>query len=171
MVVVDHNPALGQRLAAQYPDIEVSPPASSSAAFLGARNTGIDQAKGNVVVFLDDDAYADPCWLQSLLACYDDESVLGAGGLVLPDWSPAGPPGWLPEEFLWVVGCSCRGLPETKAEVRNPVGANMSFRRTAFGTAVCFDSSVGRNAKAPPAMGCEETEFSVRLRQMRRMGE
>ena len=166
MVVVDHNPALGQRLAAQYPDIEVIA-SKFERGLSGARNTGIDQAKGNVVVFLDDDAYADPCWLQSLLACYDDESVLGAGGLVLPDWSPAGPPGWLPEEFLWVVGCSYRGLPETKAEVRNPVGANMSFRRTAFGTAGYFDSSVGRNAKVTRPMGCEETEFSIRLRQMR----
>ena len=166
MVVVDHNPALGQRLAAQYPDIEVIA-SKFERGLSGARNTGIDQAKGDVVVFLDDDAYADPCWLQSLLACYDDESVLGAGGLVLPDWSPAGPPGWLPEEFLWVVGCSYRGLPETKAEVRNPVGANMSFRRTAFGTAGYFDSSVGRNAKVTRPMGCEETEFSIRLRQMR----
>jgi glycosyltransferase involved in cell wall biosynthesis len=164
VVVVDHNPALCQRLATQYPDLEVIP-SKFERGLSGARNTGIDHAKGDVVVFLDDDAYGDPCWLQFLLACYDDESVLGAGGLVLPDWNSADRPGWLPEEFLWVVGCSYRGLPETKAEVRNPVGANMSFRRTAFETAGYFDSSVGRNAKVSRPMGCEETEFSIRLRQ------
>jgi glycosyltransferase involved in cell wall biosynthesis len=165
VVVVDHNSALCQRLVAQYPDLEVIAN-KFERGLSGARNTGIDHAKGDVVVFLDDDAYADPCWLQSLLACYDDESVLGTGGLVLPDWSSAAPPGWLPEEFLWVVGCSYKGLPEIKAEVRNPVGANMSFRRTAFDRAGYFDSSVGRNAKVTRPVGCEETEFSIRLRQM-----
>lgn len=165
VVVVDHNPALCQRLAAQYPDLEVIPN-KFGRGLSGARNTGIDHSEGDVVVFLDDDAYADSCWLQSLLACYGDESVLGAGGLVLPDWSSAGRPGWLPEEFLWVVGCSYQGLPETKAEVRNPVGANMSFRRTAFDRAGYFDSSVGRNAKVTRPIGCEETEFSIRLRQI-----
>ena len=105
VVVVDHNPALCQRLAAQYPDIEVI--ASKFERGLSAHAIpGSTRLRVTWFVFLDDDAYGDPCWLQSLLACYDDESVLGAGGLVLPDWSPAGPPGWLPEEFLWVVGCS-----------------------------------------------------------------
>ena len=165
VVVVDHNPALCQRLATQYPDLEVIP-SKFARGLSGARNTGIDHAKGDVVVFLDDDAYADPRWLQSLLACYDDQSVLGVGGLVLPDWSSTDRPGWLPDEFLWVVGCSYRGLPETKAEVRNPIGANMSFRRTAFDRAGYFDSSVGRNAKVTWPIGCEETEFSIRLRQV-----
>jgi GT2 family glycosyltransferase len=164
VVVVDHNRALHQRLAIQNPDLEVISN-KFERGLSGARNTGIDHAKGNIVVFLDDDAYADPRWLQSLLACYDDESVLGAGGLVLPDWSSADQPGWLPEEFLWVVGCSYQGLPKVKAEVRNPVGANMSFRRTAFDKAGYFDSSVGRNAKVTRPIGCEETEFSIRLRQ------
>jgi len=164
IVVVDHNLALGQRLATRFPHLDVVPNRFER-GLSGARNTGVDQARGSVVVFLDDDAYADPGWLQSLLACYDDESTIGAGGLVLPDWSPAGPPGWLPEEFLWVVGCSYRGLPEAKAEVRNPIGASMSFRRTAFDLAGYFNSSVGRNAKVSRPAGCEETEFSIRLRQ------
>ena len=165
IVVADHNSALCQRLAVQYPALEVIPN-KFEPGLSGARNTGIDQAKGDVVVFLDDDACAEPGWLESLLACYDDESVLGAGGLVLADWSSADRPGWLPEEFLWVVGCSYQGLPKAKTEVRNPIGANMSFRRSAFDMAGHFDSSVGRNVKVTRPLGCEETEFSIRLQQI-----
>lgn len=165
IVVADHNSALCQRLAAQYPDLEVIPNKFGH-GLSGARNTGIDHAKGDVIVFLDDDAYAERCWLESLLACYDDESVLGVGGLVLADWSSVDRPGWLPEEFLWVVGCSYQGLPETRAEVRNPVGANMSFRRSAFDRAGRFDSSVGRSVAVSRPLGCEETEFSIRLRRI-----
>jgi glucosyl-dolichyl phosphate glucuronosyltransferase len=165
IVVADHNSVLCQRLASRYPDLEVLPNRFGR-GLSGARNTGIEHAKGNVIVFLDDDACAEPGWLECLLACYDDESVLGVGGLVLPDWSSVDRPGWLPEEFLWVVGCSYRGLPEIRAEVRNPIGANMSFRRSAFDAAGRFDSSVGRSIAASRPLGCEETEFSIRLRRI-----
>ncbi len=165
IVVADHNPALRDRLAAEYPDLEVISNAFEK-GLSGARNTGIEHAIGDVVVFLDDDARAQPQWLETLLASYDDESVVGVGGLVVADWSSVGRPGWLPEEFLWVVGCSYRGQPEAKAEVRNPIGANMSFRRSAFDDAGLFDSSVGRTIASSRPLGCEETEFSIRLRRL-----
>jgi glucosyl-dolichyl phosphate glucuronosyltransferase len=165
IVVSDHNAALCDRLADEYPDFEVISNKFKK-GLSGARNTGIEHADGDVVVFLDDDARAHPQWLETLLASYDDESVLGVGGLVLADWSTPGRPAWLPDEFLWVVGCSYRGLPEIKAEVRNPVGANMSFRRCAFAKAGLFDSSVGRTSGSSRPLGCEETEFSIRLREL-----
>lgn len=165
IVVADHNPRLCDRLAAEYPDHEVIP-STFGPGLSGARNTGVERATGDVVVFLDDDARAQPRWLETLLACYGDESVLGAGGVVLADWSPPGRPAWLPEEFLWVVGCSYRGQPEVTAEVRNPIGANMSFRRSAFDRAGLFDASVGRTFASSRPLGCEETEFSIRLRRL-----
>ncbi len=165
IVVADHNPALCDQLAAEYPDLEVIPNKFEK-GLSGARNTGIEHAAGDVVVFLDDDARAQPQWLENLLSSYDDESVLGVGGMVLGDWSPPGRPAWMPDEFLWVVGCSYRGQPQVKAEVRNPIGANMSFRRSAFDQAGLFDSSVGRTFASSRPFGCEETEFSIRLRKL-----
>jgi GT2 family glycosyltransferase len=165
IVVADHNAALGDRLAAEYPGLEVISNKFGK-GLSGARNTGVEHATGDVVVFLDDDARAQPQWLEALLAPYDDESVVGVGGMVLGDWSAPGRPAWLPEEFLWVVGCSYRGQPRVKAEVRNPIGANMSFRRSAFDQAGLFDSSVGRTFASSRPLGCEETEFSIRLRRL-----
>ena len=165
IVIADHNPALRDRLAAEYPDHEIISNKFEK-GLSGARNTGIEHAAGDVVVFLDDDARAQPQWLETLLGSYDDESVLGVGGVVLADWSSPGRPAWLPDEFLWVVGCSYRGQPEVKAEVRNPIGANMSFRRSAFDQAGLFDSSVGRTSISSRPLGCEETEFSIRLRRL-----
>lgn len=165
IVVVDHNAALQERLEAEYPKLVVIPN-KFERGLSGARNTGIEHSAGDIVVFLDDDARAEPRWLETMLAPYDDESVLGVGGLVLPDWGSQARPGWLPDEFLWVVGCSYRGLPEVTAEVRNPVGASMSFRRSAFDRAGLFDSSVGRNVLDSRPAGCEETEFSIRLIQL-----
>jgi GT2 family glycosyltransferase len=165
VLVVDHNPILGEHLAAAHPDVEVIPN-KFSRGLSGARNTGVQHSIGDIVVFLDDDACPEPDWLQALLIPYADESVLGVGGLVLADWDLAARPTWLPEEFLWVVGCSYRGLPESTAEVRNPIGASMSFRRHVFDRAGLFDSSVGRNMGVSRPLGCEETEFSIRLRSL-----
>lgn len=163
IVVVDHNAALYERLRAQYPQVEVIL-SKFDRGLSGARNTGVQHvADGDIVAFLDDDAWAEPGWLETLLASYQDQSVLGVGGLVLPDWSPNEQPSWLPAELLWVVGCSYRGLPEARAEIRNPVGANMSFRRSAFDRAGLFESSIGRNILSSRPLGCEETEFSIRL--------
>lgn len=162
VVVADHNPVLYERLKTEYPHFDVLPNRSDR-GLSGARNTGVENSEGDIVAFLDDDARAEPEWLGALLAPYEDESVLGVGGRVLADWGSADKPAWLPDEFLWVVGCSYRGLPNARAEIRNPVGANMSFRKSAFTHAGLFDSSVGRNVALEGPLGCEETEFSIRL--------
>lgn len=162
IVVTDYNPDLCRRLRAEYPKLTVVPNRFAQ-GLSGARNTGIEIATAEIVVFLDDDAHAEPDWLQAMLAPYQDETVIGVGGKILPDWEASAPPYWLPEEFLWVVGCSYRGLPEENAQVRNPIGANMSFRRAAFEAAGRFDSSVGRNNLRSRPLGCEETELSIRI--------
>lgn len=47
-----------------------------------SRNTGIALAAGDVVAFIDDDAYPDPAWLDRLAEAYADDEVAGAGGPV-----------------------------------------------------------------------------------------
>lgn len=161
IVVVDHHPELLQRVREAFPDviaIENEGPRGLSAA----RNSGVAAARGAVIAFLDDDAVADKAWLRYLLMPFASSRVAAVGGAVQPDWEVT-PPRWLPEEFFWVVGCSYRGLPGTRGEVRNPIGANMAFRREVFTDIGGFHASVGRIGTLPA--GCEETELCIRLRQ------
>lgn len=158
VVVVDHNEELLHQSDQAFPNARVLANAGPTGLSAG-RNTGVSVSTGDVVAFLDDDAAADSTWAERLLAAYTDDAVVGVGGLVLPDWR-APRPRWFPEEFLWVVGCSYRGQPTQRAEVRNAIGANMSFRRSVFERTGGFDLTVGRVGK--DAAGCEETEFSLR---------
>jgi GT2 family glycosyltransferase len=163
ILVVDHNPPLLERARAALPDVRVVPN-TGRRGLSGARNSGVAHAIGEVVAFLDDDARAEPDWLERLAAGYANPSVVGVGGAATPVW-PGRRPRWLPPEFDWVVGCSFTGMPETPAPVRNLIGANMSFRREVFGNVGGFTDGIGRVGSRP--LGCEETELGIRLRQWR----
>lgn len=158
VVVVDHNPALLARVQRAFPEVRATGNAEGS-GLSGARNTGAALATGDVVAFLDDDAAAEPEWLEHLVAPYSDPRVIGVGGAVEPLWSTSRPRSF-PDEFLWVVGCSYRGLPAERSRVRNFIGANMSYRREVLDQLGGFEADLGRVGTTP--LGCEETELCVR---------
>jgi GT2 family glycosyltransferase len=158
IVVVDHNEDLRAMLRARLGDrVEIvvnhGKPGLSS-----ARNTAVGRSSGDAVVFIDDDAVAHDRWLARLLTAFDDPAVIGAGGHAHPAWEGE-TPRWLPDEFLWAVGCSYRGLPAS-GPVRNPLGCNMAFRTEVFDRVGLFDPRIGRLGSHP--VGCEETEFCIR---------
>ncbi|WP_017241603.1 glycosyltransferase family 2 protein [Streptomyces sp. SS] len=167
LLVVDHNERLLSRLTEEYADErlrgEVRVLANAGPRGLSAgRNTGIAAARGDLVAFLDDDAVAERDWLRYFAAAYDDPRVMAVGGRTLPAWASGRRPAWFPEEFDWVVGCTYRGLPPGRVPVRNVLGGNASFRRTAFDAAGGFATGIGRDGDRRP-LGCEETELCIRL--------
>jgi GT2 family glycosyltransferase len=96
-----------------------------------ARNSGAETALGDILVFLDDDAAADPNWLEHLLAPYEDPGTVAVGGAPLPNYE-TGRPAWFPANFDWVFGCAYEGMPKNLAPLAHLIGANMSVRRSVF---------------------------------------
>jgi glycosyltransferase involved in cell wall biosynthesis len=157
ILVVDHAPDLLER-ATVFEHVRVIPN-DGERGLSGARNTGVAASQSDVVAFLDDDAAAEPDWLEQLASAYADPAVLGVGGHVEPAWE-GDRPAWFPPEFDWVVGCSYPGLPAEGGAVRNFIGANMSFRRDVLDTIGGFRRDLGRVGRRP--VGCEETELCIR---------
>src|SRR2546430_16558879 len=48
-----------------------------------ARNEGIAVASGEIIAFVDDDAMAEPGWLDTLVDTYRDETIGGVGGRII----------------------------------------------------------------------------------------
>lgn len=68
-----------------------------------ALNAGIQDARGKVLAFTDDDVTVERTWLRDLTAALHDDQWVGAGGRTLPD-RMFSPPGWLPLQDKYALG-------------------------------------------------------------------
>ena len=159
IIAVDHNEKLKDLLL----DMEIVRVAYNNKIVGGAetRNAGIYAAVGDIVAFLDDDAYASKDWLKHIMSVYDDESVLAVGGKTICEWEN-GRPSWFPRELDWLVGGTWKGHREDYGEIRNLIGPNMSFRRTVCNKIGYMRSELG--ALGTGFRAGDETEFYIRLK-------
>jgi len=162
IVVIDHNAQLLSRARAELPGATVLENAFARGAS-GARNTGVAASASEVVAFLDDDASADPQWLEHLMGPFRDARVIGVGGRLAPAWSSRRP-GWFAPEFDWVVGASYRGMPERLEPIRNVWSNNMAIRRDVFDAIGGFRLGFGKTgARSRP----EDTDLCLRASRVR----
>lgn len=137
-------------------------PLQKGASF--ARNLGIEKARGDILAMIDDDVVLLPNWAEEMVKTYEDDSVIGVTGAILPLWEDESMD-WIPEEFDWIFSCA-RWLGKTKKQVRNVNGPNSSFRREAFDLAgpynVGFGPSKASNVSEWSSLG-EEAELSLRV--------
>jgi glycosyltransferase involved in cell wall biosynthesis len=96
-----------------------------------ARHRGAQEARGKILVYVDDDIIAHPNWLATILEPFDDPLVAITGGKILPRWE-AQPPAWLsqfPPSYL-----SLLDLGEHRKQLKWPdgmvYGCNLAVRRT-----------------------------------------
>ena len=161
ILVIDHNPELLARAEAEIDGVLVVPNIHER-GLSGGRNTGLETAAAPIVGFLDDDARAEPDWVERLVRLTGRADSLGAGGRAKPHWLTR-QPRWLPDEFLWVVGCTYRGVPEHVAPVRNLFGSCFCVRRDILRQVGGFRTTLGRTGG--DQMGCEETDLCIRANQ------
>ena len=159
ILVLDPNPDLIKHYELIIPK-ETKIVISDGFSLSEARNCGIKHSNGDILYFIDDDAFADKNCIKKMLKNYSNSKVVCVGGHIEPLWENKRPC-WLPEELFWIINCSYKGLPQNRSVIRNPLGANMSFRKSVFKKVGYFNTSYGRIGKK--LLGNEETELSLRI--------
>lgn len=149
-----------------------------------ARNTGIRAATAPIIAFTDDDCVPSTEWLEQLLAAYEHDAVIGAGGSVralqrttllhryLDDTTRLAP---LESELNVSSSILYRGRLYLRRNLRGGearpavrpvyslVGANMSFRRDVLLAIGLFDDRIH--------FGGEDEDICRRLRERYPAGE
>lgn len=84
IIVVDNNPESGltSRVVKSYPGVILIKERRKGSSY--ARNTGIIQSTGDIVIFIDDDVTVTPEWLERLIAPFARNKVMAVTGNVLP---------------------------------------------------------------------------------------
>ena len=130
-----------------------------------ARNRGIKESRGEILLFLDDDSYIQPNYLINLqhqLETFPNADAFG--GKIDPVFESGEPPKWLSKwNYSWVsaIDMGDKVCPfEGKAF---PIGANMGISKAMLSKIGVFNTELGRSKKN--LMGGEEKDLFERIRQ------
>jgi glucosyl-dolichyl phosphate glucuronosyltransferase len=130
-----------------------------------ARNRAVDEARGDIILFVDDDAIAEPTWAIEMIAEMERRKVDVACGMVVPQWTVP-PPRWLgPSLYIRLAVHDEERLvscPREQLEsVHNYFSANVAFRRETFERFGRFREDLGVVGGNP--MSGEDTELFERI--------
>ncbi len=162
ILVIDGNHELKQRMDQEFKEnkdmiiIENEKNEGSSVS----RNRGVEYAKGDIVAFIDDDAFATQNWLENIVKDFlEYPEIFAVGGKLLPVYEDGA--NRLPEELLWLVGGTYKGHPENKQLIRNVFTGNMAVKRYIFKD-INFEIMIDKK-KNNLSHQLEDTLFCVRL--------
>ncbi len=127
-----------------------------------ARNRALDEARGEYILFMDDDETPDPNWLIEYAAAIEAHRPDALGGRIEVFFEDGVRPPWLQDELLGFLGKLDHGLARQLREPQTPIfGGNFGFRRDVFAKIGRFDVRLGRMGAAN--IGGEDTEIYRRL--------
>jgi O-antigen biosynthesis protein len=131
IVVDDGSTDSSAEIAGRYPVRLIR---TENLGLSSARNTGLEAATGEIVAYIDDDAYPDPHWLTNLAATFRKSDHAGVGGPNIPPPEDTGVAEWVahaPGGPIHVL------ISDTVAE--HIPGCNMAFRKECLQAIGGFD--------------------------------
>jgi GT2 family glycosyltransferase len=132
-----------------------------------ARNIGLQNAKGEVVAYVDDDVVVSKDWSKYILEPYEDECVGGVVGRVV-SYDDGGKALYLSTKYMTIGKVFDNGLilgnfdipTQHPIEVDTLIGCNMAFRRDLLLEAGGFDENFRGSCFR------DDTDISLRLKRL-----
>jgi GT2 family glycosyltransferase len=170
ILIVDQDPArtLEEELQGRFPgDGRLVYLFLQEASLSRARNLGIARARGQILVFSDDDTEVAPGWLRAYVDAFDACGPTPAvvGGRLDPIWL-APKPDWVPpkKEYLLGIYNEHDGLIPMPGHIL-PIGANFAAHRKVVDSVGPFDERLGYSySRKRGNIGGEDSLFALRAR-------
>ena len=132
-----------------------------------ARNRAIEESKGEVIIWTDDDVLVDPKWLVEYIKGFKKYPEAAFFGGPIEPWFEVEPPKWIMRNFdLFSTAFACRNKifkGDTMINIHNryfPFGANMAVRKSAY-SITTYNPNLGRIGRK--MIGGEESLFFKKL--------
>lgn len=142
----DNTHGVCQQFSAEHPEVNFRCVNEAEQGLSAARNRGIREAKGELLVYVDDDALVDDHYLMDFVTCFEQQpNVMAAGGPIEPLYETE-EPAWMTSYTkallcAWMnYGTEQRHYPSG----RFPGGGNSAFRKEVFDKVGFFNTELGR---------------------------
>ncbi len=154
-----------QRFANDYTEVQFRYFVETKQGLSHARNRGIDESRGDILVFLDDDSFVRPDYLSNLEKQMNQHpEAMAFGGKITPLFESGETPKWLCKwTYSWVSAIDLGNKVVPFEGNAYPIGANMGFRKNCLDQCGNFNTELGRSKKN--LMAGEEKDLFNRLKE------
>ena len=155
----DNTREICESYSAKNPDVQFRYTIEPEQGLSAAKNRGIKEAKGDILVFIDDDALVDTWYLRTYAEWLESHpETMACGGPIEPLYETAEPTWMTPYTkallTAWMnYGDDVREYPKG----RYPGGGNAAYRKVVFEQVGLFNTALGR--KGGNLMGSEEKDI------------
>lgn len=171
IVLVDNNCTDGTRcvceqFAVAHPEIAFRYVVESEQGLSAARNKGIKETKGEIIIYVDDDALVDSDYIRIYAEHFTDHpDTMAAGGPIEPFYETK-EPSWMSPYTkalltAWMnYGDKMREYPSG----RYPGGGNAAYRKEVFERVGLFNTELGRKGSA--LLASEEKDIFDKMKAL-----
>ena len=155
----DNTQEICKAFAAAHPEVQFRYTTEPEQGLSAARNRGIKEAKGDIIVYIDDDALVDSHFLRDYAEWFAAHpETMACGGPIEPLYETQEPKWMSPYTrallTAWMdYGDKVRAYPKG----RFPGGGNAAYRKSVFEKVGLFNTELGR--KGDSLMGAEEKDI------------
>ena len=137
-----------ERFQADFPGVELRYVTETNQGLSHARNRGIKESKGDILVYVDDDATVNPGYLKAYADWFQAHPETdAAGGPIIPRYETGAEPRWM----TYLIKRLLTGYlyfgrkPRTFPGSNYPGGGNAAYRKLVFDKVGLYNLKLGRN--------------------------
>lgn len=162
----DNTEAECQRFRNDFPDVVFNCFHEPHQGLSHARNCGIREAKGDILVYVDDDAVVNKAYLKTYAEFFDRNlEAAAAGGPIVPIYETQEPE-WMSHYTRMLLTGALDFGPKEREFPRNafPGGGNVAYRKSVFDRIGLFNVELGR--KGDSLIGAEEKDLFDKMNSL-----